>query len=135
MNTTLAKEYKARSAKVYVHWEEAEEQGLVRWQCEPEFLPIEDLMPDFSDSKDPKADKAEWLDLVRREGIWIYATQYRIDETRRWETADGIGGIEGSIKGTGYDVDLMQAALDALDRARQEEADKLAARATLAGVL
>lgn len=128
------REYKARERAIYALWRAAEAEGLVQWACEPETDPLDMFEPDFSGEVDPDAARAEWLHIVQRDGIWMYAAQYRLRETDRWETADSIGGVEGDIKGTGYDLDLMNAALDAIEAARQSEADTLVARGTYAMV-
>lgn len=131
-------EMRAREIDVYARWRVAEALGRVQFVCEAECEALESFEPDFEHCRDkdqsPADAKAEWYRVIERDGIWMYASQFRTDETKRWETADTIGGVEGTIKGTGYDTDLMSAALDALDKAFQAEADALASRATFASV-
>lgn len=130
------REYKAREWAVYSRWEDLETRGLVRWACEAECEALENFEPDFEHCRDedqtPEEAKAEWYRSIERDGIWMYATEYRINAVTPWQSADSIGGVEGSIRGSGYDLDLMNAAFDALDAAYQAEADALDARATFA---
>jgi len=126
-----------RAARTRVAFEKAEEEGLVRWRCEPEEESLDIFEPDYSHERpsDAKRYAAEWLRSVERDGIWLYGVEvlqdaFEPDGTPRafrntpkwvaaWEVVDGIGGVVGDIRDTGYDIDLMQAALDALEAQRK----------------
>jgi hypothetical protein len=126
------------AARTRVSFKKAEDAGLVRIIQDPEdCIPIEDLEPDCSGMRpsDAARYKKEWYALIEREGLWIYAVQWRLYPTDRWMNATSIGGIEGDWKDTGHDTDCMQEALDALEKARAVEAENLAVRCTYAGVL
>jgi len=135
-----------RKYRVDAAWKIAESAGYVHVVCEPEFEPIETFEPDwkglYSRDCDRERARKEWLDTIERDGIWMYATEYRLslegsaEDYRSWETADNIGGVEGDWKGTGYDVDLkaecLRAFLEAFDAETSQGAAELAARATYA---
>jgi hypothetical protein len=131
---------KVEKARVYAAWEEQEARGLVQWVCEPECEPVDSFEPMFEAYVEPgtrrkvtaEQAKEEWYAYINRVGIWMYATQYRIDESSPWQTADSIGGVDGNIKSTGYDVDLMSACLEALDKAYEAKANEYAERPTYA---
>jgi hypothetical protein len=111
-----------RAARARDLFEDAEEDGLVRWRCEPE----EDVYDEdqrYADLRPSLAKRymAEDEAIREREGVWIYGVEVRRDAspTGAWDIVDAIGMCVGSIRDTGYDVDLMRSALDALDVQRR----------------
>lgn len=54
------------------------------------------------------------IDRIERDGVWGYVAEYWDGD--QWEHADSIWGfIGGDFDSSGYDTDLMESALDALD--------------------
>lgn len=101
-----------RAAKVNTTWHYAERAGLVRVRCEPEeCIPVEYFAPEF-ESRD---EENRWHAHVNNVGIWWYVTEY-LDPVDGWTYADSCGGFIGDDwEDSGYDVDMKEAALAALD--------------------
>jgi hypothetical protein len=130
-----------RTARIRNAFTDAENAGLVRIECSPEQEDLSAFEPDWEGlyprECDQKRARKEWLEQVNRYGLWYYYSEFRTSQDDKWQRADGVGGFLGASEGgfvsSGYDADIMRAALDALDDARQREADALASRATYAG--
>jgi hypothetical protein len=136
MNSIIEREYEQKRrdgwssdaayhhAKVEARWYLAQAEGLVRAYFEPDCcLTPEEACGEFA----TKADIAE----ARRLGVWGFVSQTMVDG--EWVTADSIWGLVGEDAHV-YEAQVKQAALDLLDESYQAEADKLALRATYAGV-
>ena len=112
-----------------------DDDALVRLAWEPEFechdASYVDSWP-MSDAKKERQ-KKEIFAMIERDGLWILCAQWRPDTDSEWETVDSIGDMVGDDY-SGYEPELMQAALDALDAYHTEEASELADRPTFAGV-
>jgi len=100
-----------RAAKVKDAWEDAEAEGLVRLGADPdECTYIEDLDPDGTPEQ-----RAETMRRANRDGVWVFYTEY-LDPVHGWVVADSIGGVLGDdFEDSGYDTDLRENALDALN--------------------
>lgn len=80
-------------------------------------------------------DENEVRARVSREGTFGIIARYRPSEDDSWRAVDSCWGFIGDDwKDSGYDTDLMLAALEALDEAIGDEASLIAKRATFAGV-
>lgn len=137
-----AKNYPAHSAmylaKVRAAWDVAESNGLVRVRAEVEIDCYDDSYIDTWDVSDAKKERyrKEVYDRIDREGYWIYFTEYRLTDDEPWEVAESCGGFIGEDWiDSGCDIDMMVAALDALDKCYQAEADEIVSRATYASVV
>lgn len=79
--------------------------------------------------------KKELWARIERDGVWNLASWVRPNTDAPWEAVDSCCAFVGEDwKDSGIDTDLMRAALDELDKMRQDEADALASRATYAMV-
>ena len=125
-----------RDARTAVAWEKAERTGLVRLDVVPDEEMYDDSYIDTRDDvSQATRDKmrAKLWKTIEREGVYGLRAQLRVDG--RWQDVDTCWGFIGDDwKDSGYDSDLMRAALDALDEQRSDEAAELATRATFAGV-
>ena len=124
------------AARVKEAWDAAEAEGLVQMVAEPDPELHDDSYIDTWGLRpcDVEREKKGLWRTIERDGVWMYASQFRVSKDREWETADSIGDCIGDLDDTGYDVSLKSGALDALDKARQDEANVLAERATYAAV-
>jgi hypothetical protein len=120
-NRLRAKNWRAsealRAARVRDRFEDLENEGLVKIESFPEEEPYDDSYIDtwgLSPSRLKKA-KEDIARLIERDGCWCYVSFFRPDDESEWVRLDSIGMIEGDIRDTGYDVDLMEAALMAFD--------------------
>jgi len=100
-----------RAAKVNVRWRELDDE-LVRVRAVvDECMTLEDLAGDNASKKELEELQAR----CERDGVWDYCTEY-LDPVDGWTFADQCGGFVGDDwEDSGYDVDMKQAALDALD--------------------
>ena len=137
-NEYRAKGYNAETAlhaaRIKDRFTDLENEGLVRLHAEPECDVYDDSYIDTWDhlsEEGKKRAKKELWDQIEREGCWIWIGQWRANDEAEWEYADNIGGIIGDAL-CGYEIDLMQSAIEALDAFQQSEADNLAQRATFA---
>jgi len=124
-----------RAARVNAQFTEYEEQGLVRFYAEPDECSfIEEHIGDYSDlpEKLRKKYQAEDRELAEREGIWVYLTAIRPNKRTPWKVVDSLGACVGELKDAGYDTDMKEAALEALDNAFEAAAATLTERATFA---
>jgi len=103
-------------------WSDHDPNALVRLEYEPEIDAY-----DFGDVNEKQRKETERL--IEREGCWILCAQIRETTEDAWETVDSIGMMIG-IEYSGYEPQLMLAALDAHDAQVQTHADTLAERAT-----
>lgn len=97
--------------------------------CADEFWSMKDLKgdfyrpechPDINPSIIRKEEK-EFEARVERDGVWGYRAMVR-DSAGHWDEVDAIWGFVGDdFKGSGYDVDLMNAAMSALEERRGDE--------------
>jgi hypothetical protein len=128
--------YALRAARTLDAFTDAENDGLVKLECEPECDYYDDSYVDTwehcSQTAKDRA-KKEIADRIDRDGHWILVGYY-LDTDGTWERADCIGGFIGDDwQDSGYDVDIRQACLDQLEAQAQCGADELASRATYAG--
>lgn len=105
--------------------------GFVRIVEFPEEgLTVKDLEGDmFNPEANPdinpnilKRERADYIAMIEREGIWLYVAEFW--NGSEWEQADTIGGFEGwdSFHGSGYDADLMRAAIEGHEKTIAAEA-------------
>ena len=111
-------------------------QGLVRIVEHPdEFCSdIDDLLGDsFTPRHNPdikpeilERERQEQIARVERDGIWGYVAEFW--DGSAWEHADSIWGfISDDFASSGYEPDLMQSALDALNAGQESAARELEA--------
>jgi hypothetical protein len=99
-----------RAVKIRAEWSEAESQDLVRLRVEPD----QDLDLSYLD-QDCYTDRyrAEVREHAERDGGTGIIGEYYDGET--WQSTDSVWGFIGDDwKGSGYDIDIMRATLDAL---------------------
>jgi hypothetical protein len=125
-------------ARTVAAFRDAEVAGLVRLVVVPdEDYSVSCSEPDWKACYDRESERARvkkaWWSRVEDEGMWTLIAQVWRDND--WQHVDSVGGFLGEDwRDSGYDVDLMGAALDALDGYRDDDAADLSTRATLAGV-
>lgn len=136
------------AANVRARFRELDERGLVKLWVEADEMLFDDSYIDtWGLSPDKvKKEKEELWAKIGRDGVWILVGYFREDGTPgewndNWENgrhayppgydlADSCGGFIGrDWRDSGYDVDIMEATMDAVYAA---EAAKLAERATFA---
>ena len=67
----------------------------------------------------------EYADKIQHEGVWFYDAQFWNGDY--WESVDSIGGFVGDdFIGSSYDDDLMESAIDALEKCIDNEAKEMA---------
>lgn len=83
---------------------------------------VERLHPDINPNILAKEER-EFHERVERDGVWGYRAMVR-DRAGHWDEVDAIWGfVDDDFKGSGYDVNLMNAAMSALAERRAEEAE------------
>ena len=99
-----------------------------------EYVDLDDLL---GESYDPNVnpdikpeilerERQDEIERINRDGVWGYTAEYWNGAT--WEHADSICGFVGNdFTKSGYNTDLMQSALDALNRCRERQARELEA--------
>lgn len=104
-----------RSARVAVRFRELEAKGRARLVAQPEYEAHDDsYIETWGMGKGhEKAAKKRVHDLIDRKGLWMYTSQVK-NRKGEWESVDSIGDVIGDIKDTGYDIDLMNAAITKL---------------------
>jgi hypothetical protein len=123
-----------RAAKIRTEWDSLECDGLVRIEVLSEIDSYESIYGREEDDKYRREINAR----IENEGFYIYEVQYRLSEdSEEWVTVDSLGGFIGDDWfDSGYDIDMMASAIDALrkeqDRAATDEAEQLMSRATYA---
>lgn len=137
MNATVTKLYlKARSqgwpasaalhrAKTITAWDEhggeiVGESSIKRFEDVPQdgnLVRIVEHVDDASTALDfdgTERQHKEAAERANRDGVWAYVAQHW--DGNQWAADDSIWGFIGDdFKGSGYDSDLMQAAMDGLD--------------------
>lgn len=121
-------EYDRRKAEVTARWNDAEAAGLVRLEIKPdEFSSPDDL---FGDTYDPKchpdiparqieAERKAEIERINHDGVWGIIGEYRCCACNSWNHADSVWGFIGEDwKDSGYDLDVMEQTLDALNKQR-----------------
>lgn len=79
-----------------------------------------DIKPDILELK-----AQEYSDKILYEGVWFYDAQVWLGDY--WESVDSIGGFVGDdFIGSNYDDDLMESAIDALNKHIEETAQEIA---------
>lgn len=126
-----------RAARVKDAFTDAEKTGLVKLETEIDCEPYDMSFYDTWDASERQI--AHWKKItserIDREGLYGLVSYVRNTKRDAWEQVDSCWGFIGDDwRDGGYDTDIMQACLDELDDIRRSEADKLAARATFAGV-
>ena len=97
-------------------WDTAEDKGLVR-------IVVEDEQENYFDVYEKPESEAEYdeiVEIINRDGLNHFASQYRKRASDPWETADSIGMVIGDLASSGYEDSLKQAALDALKTAQKK---------------
>lgn len=117
------REAKQRARVEYI-FGRLEYKGLVALRVEPDdYYDMDDLKgdifnPNFRDDIKPevlKREEEEFEERVHRMGVYGIIAEYRKDENAKWEHADSCCGFIGDDwSGSGYDIDLMSSAIDAL---------------------
>lgn len=106
-------------------FEALQAEGKVRIEIFPSDMAFEDLEgdtynpqtnPDIPEAQLAAERKAE-IERVNQEGVWFISAQYLT--AQGWKTADSCGGFIGEDwEGSGYDVDMMHAAIEAFEAYR-----------------
>jgi hypothetical protein len=117
----------------------AQLDGQVRLDIQPEqSMTLEDLVGEGA----TKAQLDEIRARAESEGVWVVVAQVHVsypDGHERWEPVDSTGGFVGDDwKDSGYDIELMQSAIDAHEKREKALGPKLDAgelRSALADVL
>ena len=115
-------EFEKRAKEVEAAFGVQEYAGLVKFEVIPEeHVDLDDL---FGDTFNPKVvtyitpekledEKQAEIDRIDRDGVWGIVSSYYDGE--QWRQAESCGGFIGDdFKGSGYDIDAKQEALDAL---------------------
>lgn len=108
---------------VTTRWEQAESEGLVRLQIEPDY--DADLANLEGDCYDPGVNpdiqphilarqRKEFFESVDREGVWGIIGQYRCPCCGNWQDAGSCWGFVGH-EWSGYDLDIMAATLERVE--------------------
>lgn len=63
----------------------------------------------------PEQEREDIIDLIERDGLWYYFAQVRCPQCGNWETVDSIGMVIGSLDGSGYREDFIEAINKALE--------------------
>jgi len=102
-----------RAAKINMAWEAAEHAELVRVNpLVDECCSVEDLAGTEATQEEINRVEAR----CNNEGVWDYHTEY-FDPVEGWTFADQCGGFIGDDWiDSGYDVDMKEAALAALEQ-------------------
>jgi hypothetical protein len=110
-----------RQDKIERLWSEYEDES-VRLLIKPdENATIEDLEGDsFNPLANPDInprklaqDKEDFIEKVNRDGVWGIISQVKCTCCDSWLTVDSVWGFIGDDwKGSGYDLDCMQSALE-----------------------
>lgn len=106
-----------RAARIRDRFTDLEAEDCVRIVCEPEcelyddsYLECQGLTP-----RQIEHVRKELWERIERTGYWMYASEYR-DECGVWQSVDAIGSFIGDdFKDSGYDIELMKAAIDAYE--------------------
>lgn len=94
-----------------------------------EHCDLDDLFGDSFDSqvnpeikaKILERERAAEIDRIQRDGVWGYVSEYW--DGNEWQHADSVWGFIGDdFNGSGYDTDLMCAAMDGLATVQEREA-------------
>lgn len=97
--------YALRAAKVRAAFADLEAFGAVRFVVTPDEC---GYMAGDCD------DEAYVNERLEREGLWTIAVEGSFDGGETWEHIDAVGGFIGEDwRDSGYDVDLMEAAVEA----------------------
>lgn len=102
------------------------EGANVRIVCRREHIDWDDLLGEgYNPETNPSIPESileqqeqEFTDTVNRDGVWWYSSEFWDGE--EWQVADSISGVVGSLFESGYDVDLMQFAMDELSKVEPE---------------
>lgn len=91
-------------------WQSLESDGVVRLRIEPDDSEYQGCA--HEDDEECHARDNERLE--RGEGVWGIIGEYHDPATDKWEHADSVWGFIGDDwRGSGYDEDVMQSAIDA----------------------
>lgn len=149
MNNSIISEYKRlrkldwpaahamRAAKVKDEFQNLSNSGLVKFEVFPdEFASIDDLFFDL----DEKA-KKELEKKIDQEGVWEIGASFRVSTSEKWSYSESAvcGFVGNDWIDSGYDIDIKENTILSLKKEQEkrweEEAEKLAERATYAGVI
>jgi hypothetical protein len=101
--------YALQSAKTAARFDELKWDDRVRFRVEPDHSPYEhgDMGPKF---------EAETNARIERDGLWGIIAEYRCPHCGAWTVADAVWGFVGlDWLDSGYDTDVKQSAIDALE--------------------
>jgi len=102
-----------RGAKVTEAFRALEAEGLVRLSVDRDDLSPEDAAGDV--------DREAQIALGYAKGVWRLSSERYCECCDQWCTVDSVGGFIGENgMDSGYDHDLMQAAIDAVHACRAE---------------
>lgn len=92
-------------------------EGFPDYDCDLDFLLGDTYCPKANPDIKPEIlerEREAYIDRINRDGVWGYVSQWYDGE--EWHDVGSIWGFVGDdFTGSGYDHDLMEAALDALD--------------------
>ena len=112
-------------ARVRVRFEDAEREGLVRFETPyDEIADVDYLTCDrecFDTDEQHERHVRETIDRANDKGVWGIRTFARLTPDDDWEEADAVWGFIGEDwVDSGYDDDMRRAALDLLARMQEE---------------
>ena len=114
-----------RAARILQKWEPLESEGFVKLEWHPDSDPYDDSFIDtWTDENENTREqyrKALWRD-IERDGVWGLVASIRTDtdDSEAWEVVDSIWGLVGQDD-AGYGPDLMNAAIQELDKKRKTQ--------------
>jgi len=101
-----------RNAKIRTNW-----NAICPEYVQLAIVPDCDIDLSYLDQEDcfSTSAKQETIDRCNRDGAWGIVGQYRLTDESEWITVDSCWGFVGDDwENSGYDIDIMQATLDAL---------------------
>ena len=99
--------YALQCAKTAARFADLEGEDRVRFRVEPDHMPFEH--GDMGDEK-------ETNERIDRDGLWGIVSERRCSKCGSWHHVDSVWGFIGEDwRDSGYDTDVMQAAIDAED--------------------
>jgi len=120
---TDAYQWAKRLVSVTGVWRDLEAAGKVKMDVVPDDdIDLDNILGDvFDPETNPEVkpsvlaeQRQAEIDRINRDGVWGIVGYYRSPTTHEWMQADSTWGFIGSDwNGSGYDVDVMEAAINA----------------------